>query len=103
MASNAFDADENIWYLDTSRSNHLCGKNELFSSLDESIKSLVKYGNNANIPILEKGQISIKLNDGSQIFISNVFYAPTLHYNLLSMGTTVKKGYNIRSINGIIA
>ena len=56
-------------------SNHMCGKNELFSSLEETVKSSVKFGNNANIPILGKGQITIRLEDGSQNFIFDVFYA----------------------------
>jgi len=48
-------------------------KKELFSSLDEMVKSTMRFGNNANIPIMGKCQITIKLNNGSQNFISNVF------------------------------
>ena len=76
----------------------MCGKKELFSSLDEYVKSSVKFGNNANIPILGKGQISIKLKDDFQKFISDIFYAPGLHHNLLSMEQLSKKGYNMRFI-----
>ena len=75
LARHNFEENENIQYLDTGCSNHMCGKNELFSSLEETVKSSVKFGNNANIPILGKGQITIRLEDGSQNFIFDVFYA----------------------------
>ncbi|BAU00899.1 hypothetical protein VIGAN_11003500, partial [Vigna angularis var. angularis] len=65
LTSNNFSEDENIWYLDTGCSNHMCGKKELFSLLDETVTSTVKFGNNSDIPILGKGQIMIRLKDGS--------------------------------------
>ncbi|XP_058783040.1 uncharacterized protein LOC131657688 [Vicia villosa] len=55
LASNIFSEEEDIWYLDTGCSNHMCGKKELFSSLNETVKSTVKFGNNSNILILGKG------------------------------------------------
>nr|KYP56458.1 Retrovirus-related Pol polyprotein from transposon TNT 1-94 [Cajanus cajan] len=100
LASNTFSEDENIWYLDTGCSNYMCGKKELFSSLDETIESTVRFGNNTNIPILGKGQINIRLKDGSQNFISDVFYAPGLHHNLLSMRQLSEKGYNMQIHHG---
>ncbi|XP_058767121.1 uncharacterized protein LOC131640748 [Vicia villosa] len=98
--SNTFTEEEDIWYLDTGCSNHMCGKKELFSSLNETVKSTVKFGNNSNIPILGKGRIAIRLKDGTQNFIGDVFYAPGLHHNLLSMGQLSEKGYNMQIHNG---
>lgn len=66
------------------------GKISYFSTLDETIKSIVNLGNNANLTVSgKKGQITIRLNDGSQNFISYVFYALGLPHNLLSMGRTI--------------
>ena len=78
----------------------MCGKKELFSSLNETVKSTVKFGNNSNIPIEGKCQIAIRLKDGSQNFICDVFYAPGLHHNLLSMGQLSEKGYNMKIHKG---
>ncbi|KAF7814831.1 Retrovirus-related Pol polyprotein from transposon TNT 1-94 [Senna tora] len=104
LATNNFSVNENVWYLNTGCSNHMCGKNELFSSLDESFNSSAKFGNNANIPILGKCQISIRLKDGTQIlfmmFSSLSFFALGLHYNLLSMGQLSEKGYDMRVHQG---
>ncbi|XP_015934906.1 uncharacterized protein LOC107460991 [Arachis duranensis] len=41
----------------------------------------------------EKGHIPIRLKDGSLSYISDIFYAPELDYNLLSMGQLSEKGY----------
>ncbi|KAL4388518.1 hypothetical protein GQ457_09G024580 [Hibiscus cannabinus] len=100
LAANNFSGDGDIWYLDTGCSNHMCGKKELFFSLDETVKSTVKFGNNSNIPILGKGRVAIRLKDGSQNYISDVFYAPGLHHNLLSMGQLSEKGYNMQIHDG---
>ena len=78
----------------------MCGKKELFSSLDECVQSLVKFGNNSNISFFEKGQIVIKLKDQYQNFISDVLYTPDLHNNLLSTGQLSKKGCNIQIHQG---
>jgi len=56
----------------------------------------MRFGNNAKIPIMGKGQITIRLNDSSQSFIFDVFYALGLHQNLLSMGQLLEKGYNMQ-------
>lgn len=44
LASNTCSENENIWYLDTGGSNHMCGK------------STVRFGKNANIPMMGKCQ-----------------------------------------------
>nr|XP_025611915.1 uncharacterized protein LOC112705295 [Arachis hypogaea] len=84
----------------TNFSNHISGRNELFSSLDDSVKLLLKFGNSTKIPIEEKGNIPIRLKDGSLSYISDVFYAPELDYNLLSMGQLSEKGYKMITYHG---
>ncbi|XP_016185454.1 uncharacterized protein LOC107627104 [Arachis ipaensis] len=91
---------ENIWYLDNACSNHMSSRNELFSSLDDSVKLLLKFGNITKIPIKEKWHIPIRLKDGSLSYISNVFYAPQLDYNLLSIRQLSEKGYKMITYRG---
>jgi len=100
LVTNSFAKAENICYLDTSCTNHICGKKELFASLDETVKSTVKFRNNTNILILGKGQVAIILKDGSQNFISDIFYALGLHHNLLSVGQQSEKCFNIQIHHG---
>ncbi|KAL1348215.1 hypothetical protein AAHE18_07G063800 [Arachis hypogaea] len=100
FTSNSYAEDENIWYLNNACSNHMSGRKELFSSLDDSVKLLLKFGNSTKIPIERKGHIPIRLKDGSLSYISDVFYAPELDYNLLSMGQLSEKGYKMITYRG---
>ncbi|PKI72007.1 hypothetical protein CRG98_007623 [Punica granatum] len=45
----AVENQKNVWYLDTGCSNHMCGVKELFSKLDGSFRSEVKFGNNSKL------------------------------------------------------
>ncbi|XP_016191825.1 uncharacterized protein LOC107632671 [Arachis ipaensis] len=92
---NLQNKDENIWYLDYACSNHMSGRKEFFSSLDDSVKLLLKFGNSTKIPIEGKGHNPIRLKNGSLSYISDVYYAPELDYNLLSMEKLSEKGYKM--------
>lgn len=79
----------------------MCGKKEMFSELDESFVSEVKFGNDTKVPVMGKGKISIQLKDGSMNLISDVLYVPSLHQNLLSMGQLSEKGYEMQIYKGV--
>ncbi|KAL5806123.1 hypothetical protein ACOSQ4_028856 [Xanthoceras sorbifolium] len=89
------------WYLDTRCSNHMCGKKEFFSYLNESVRGEVNFGNKAKVSIMGKGNVLIRLKDGSHEHISDVFYVPSLHWNLLSMGQLSEKGLKIIIDKGV--
>ncbi|TXG46863.1 hypothetical protein EZV62_026157 [Acer yangbiense] len=97
----AEDGAKNKWFLDSGCSNHMCGEKEMFTQLDESFTSSVKFGNDTMVPMMGKGKISITLKDGSQNAISDVLFVPNLHKNLLSVGQLSEKGYDIQIHTGI--
>lgn len=68
------------------------GQKELLSTLDDTIKLKVKFGNNAKVPITGKGNINIIIKDGSKRCIAYVYYVPNLHKNLLGMGHLSNQG-----------
>lgn len=86
------EVQEGIWFLDSGCTNHMCGDKGLFSELNESLSSEVRFGNNSRIPVNGRGKISIKLNNREQNWIGDVFYVPGLHQNLLSVGQLSEKG-----------
>lgn len=89
------EADQNLWYLDTGCSNHMCGNKDIFSVLDESFRTIIRFGDNSIISVIGKGDVQIRSKDNTLQTISNVFYVPDLKSNLLSVGQLQEKGYVI--------
>ena len=50
---------QNLWYIDTGCSNHMCGSKSIFSKLDESFQTTVRFGDNSKFSIMGKGDIQI--------------------------------------------
>jgi len=87
--------DSNTWYLDTGASNHMCGRRNMFTELDELVSGNIHFGDESKILVKGKGKISICLKNGKHDFISNVYYVPNMKSNILSLGQLLEKGYDI--------
>lgn len=85
---------ENVWFLDSGCSNHMCGNKDWFFSLDESFREFVKLGNNSKMTVMGKGNIRLRINGITQT-ITEVFYIPDLKNNLLSLGQLQQKNLTI--------
>ncbi|CAL8103863.1 unnamed protein product [Prunus armeniaca] len=77
---------KNVWYLDTGCSNHMCGEKSIFSTLDESFTTTVRFGDDSKVSVLGKGDIKIWAKDNTS--------------NLLSLGQLHEKGYEIKITGG---
>ena len=84
-----------IWYLDSSCSNHMTRNLELFSSLDKSVQTKVTLGIDIQVTVLGKGSINILTKQGEKKVIPDVYYAFGLKENLMSIGKLLHKGYRI--------
>ena len=82
---------EDMWFLDSGCSNHMCGKKEYFSDFDGSFRDSVKLGNNSSMVVTGKGNVLLEVN-GIIMIITGVFYVPDLRNNLLSIGKLQAKG-----------
>ena len=67
-----------IWYLDSSCSNLMTSNKSCFISLDENIKSQVILGDGKIQNVERKGIIAIKIKDGNEKYIHDVFYVLAL-------------------------
>ena len=79
------ERNKNIWFLDSGCGNHMTGNKEFFESLDRSIKSEVKLGNNEIVEVSGKGTINVITKHGKKS-ISDVYFVPGLKHNLISVG-----------------
>ena len=91
----AQDRQDDVWFLDSSCSNHMTGNVVMFSNLDEDVKSKVTTGIDTKICVKGKGRVSILARNGEQKFVPDVYYVPGLKCNLLSIGKLINKGYNV--------
>ncbi|GAA0151401.1 hypothetical protein LIER_10128 [Lithospermum erythrorhizon] len=46
---------KNVWFIDSGCSNHMCGKEGMFATLDKEFSHFVKLGNNTKIQVAGKG------------------------------------------------
>ncbi|CAL8156612.1 unnamed protein product [Prunus armeniaca] len=83
---------KNVWYLDTGCSNHMCGEKSIFSTLDESLTTTVRFGDDNKVSVLGKGDIKIWAKDNTVHTIFSVFFVLSLKSNLLSLGQLHEKG-----------
>ena len=90
---------EDMWFLDSGYSNHMCGKKEYFSDFDESFRDSVKLGNNSSMVVTGKGNVRVQVN-GIIMIITEVFYVPELRNNLLRIDKLQAKWLTFLSQNG---
>lgn len=76
---------QDVWFLDSGCSNHMCGDKTLFCDLNKSFRQMVKLGNNTRMAILGKPNVRLKVNSDIHV-VTKVFYVPELKNNLLNIG-----------------
>ncbi|GAU26641.1 hypothetical protein TSUD_102510 [Trifolium subterraneum] len=83
------------WYLDSGCSSHMTGRRDWFVSINKSMKSKVKFGNDSTLAAEGVGDVLIMRKDSKQSLISNVLYIPGMKSNLLSIGQLIEKNYKV--------
>ncbi|KAG9441449.1 hypothetical protein H6P81_017303 [Aristolochia fimbriata] len=93
------EAQHQMW---TGCNNHMSGQEELFHSLYVTVRSEVKFGNSARLPMMGKRNIQITTTDGATNNIADIYYVSGLHQNLLSVGQLSEKGLELLSQKGTV-
>lgn len=87
--------NNNLWFIDFGCSNHMTGSKSSFTHLDESFKLGVQLGNKKKLAIEGKGTVRVNTGSNNSKLLDDVYYAPSLEYNLLSVGQLMKKRYSL--------
>ncbi|XP_076891115.1 uncharacterized protein LOC143542409 [Bidens hawaiensis] len=96
MAGNGDKANTSyLWFLDSGASNHMTGSKESFISLDDNFKMMVRLGDKKALSVEGKGTVKIQNPNGSSRLLEDVYFAPQMGYNLLSVGQLMRKGYSL--------
>ena len=80
-----------IWYLDSSCSNHMNHNLNLFSSLDKSVQTDVTLGNNIQVIVLGKGIVDILIKQGERKIMLDVYHVEGMKHKLLSIRQLIQK------------
>ena len=76
----------------------MTGNLNLFSSLDNLVKTDVTFGNNVQVTVLGKDIVDILTKQGESKYIPNVYHVEGLKHNLLSIGQLIQK--RLQSLHG---
>lgn len=86
MCNVGEEGSPEVWYLDNGCSNHMSGNESLFSFIDKNIKFEIRMENNGIVLVVGKGSIMIYTKQGEKQEIQNVYFAPSIKHNLMSVG-----------------
>lgn len=88
---------KNNWILDSGATRHICSDYTLFTETRDCNR-IFSWGNAGSITLKKVGSVKVRFADTQrQATISNVFYAPDIGVNLLSLGTLLQKGYSVNA------
>ena len=73
----------------------MSGNETLFSFIDKIFKSKIKMGNNGTLPVVGKGSIMVRTKQGEKKEIQNVYFAPGMKHNLMSIDQLIQNGYKV--------
>ena len=74
----------------------MCGMKEAFVDIDESYKGNITFRDLSQRLVEGRGRILIKLKNGEQKFISEVFYVPDMKNNILSLRSFWRRALKCR-------
>ncbi|WVZ50199.1 hypothetical protein U9M48_001476 [Paspalum notatum var. saurae] len=80
------DYDNDTWYLDTGATNHMTGCRSALTSLDESVKGAVRFGDGSTVDICGLGVLTVATQNKEHRALTDVYYIPSLKSNIISLG-----------------
>ncbi|KAJ4813156.1 polyprotein [Rhynchospora pubera] len=67
----------------------------MFTEMQEVVDGHVSFGDASKVKVEGQGKVLIQLKNGSETFITNVYYVPDMKSNILSLGQLLELGYTV--------
>ena len=77
--ADVVDVPNDVWFVDSGCSNHMCSNKEMFKELDESRKIQVRLGDDKSIQVEGKGTVAVKDGHGNTKLIYDSILFHTWH------------------------
>ncbi|KAL8160958.1 hypothetical protein V2J09_012447 [Rumex salicifolius] len=90
------------WIIDSGCTFHMCPHKNWFQTYEPVHGSHVLLGDNTPCPVLGKGTIKTRTQDGVERTLSEVRHIPELRRNLISLGTLEARGYKYNGEDGVL-
>jgi len=96
------DRHADRWYLDTGATNHMTGRRDVFSELDQSITGTVRFGDGSLVTIEGQGTVVFSTSSGEQQALTGVYFIPRLKSNLISVGQLDESDATVEIKRGVM-
>lgn len=90
------NSDADVWYLDNGAINHMSGDKRYFSTIDDSVRGKVRFGDDSRIDIKGKGKIEFTDRNGEPRRITDVYLIPDMKSNITILGQATESGCDVR-------
>jgi hypothetical protein len=90
------------WYLDTGATNHITERCDVFSHLDQAVRSSVKFGDGSVVAILGYGTVIFSGRNGEHKALDGVYHIPKLRNSIISVGQLDEIGSKIHIEDGVL-
>ena len=92
--------EQGAWVLDTGATNHMTGCRNSLSSLDESVRGAVRFGDGSTVEICGIGAVTISGRNDEHRVLTEVYYIPSLRCNIVSIGQLEEGGCRVEIDKG---
>jgi hypothetical protein len=77
---------DGVWYLESGGGSHMTGCRDMFSTLDKTVHSMVRFGDGSIIRIQGRDTVIFECLTGNHRVLGDVYFIPSLHNNIVSLG-----------------
>lgn len=94
--------DDGAWILDTGVTNHMTGCRSSLTSLDESVRGAMRFGDGSTVEICRVGAVTMAGRNQEHRVLTEVYFIPSLKCNIVSLGQLEEAGCRVEIDKGVL-